>query len=100
MAFSWGNPLNWFRSYRHLTAFVWDTTNKKREEWAQRQAQHLSSRDFAFLRDDLPDEFSFVVMGDTGEGDSSQMVAVDKFLKEGADTEFSVIASDVIYPSG
>lgn len=100
MAFSWGNPLNWFRSYRHLTAFVWDTTNEKREEWAQRQAQRLGSREFAFFRDDLPDEFSFVVMGDTGEGDSSQMVAVDKFLREGSDTEFSVIASDVIYPSG
>jgi hypothetical protein len=100
MAFSWGNPINWLRSYRHLTAFIWDTTDRKRAEWAQRQAERYGSPEFRFHRDDLPDEFSFIVMGDTGEGDSSQIVVVDKFLKEAADTSFSVIASDVIYPSG
>jgi Calcineurin-like phosphoesterase len=99
MAFSWGNPLNVLRSYRHLTAYIWDTTNQKRAQWAARQAERYGSDEFSFQRD-LPDEFSFIVVGDTGEGDSSQMVVVDKFLKEGADTEFSVIASDVIYPAG
>jgi hypothetical protein len=100
MAFSWGNPLNWLRSYRHLTAFIWDTTDGKRADWAQRQAERYSSSEFSFKPGDLPDEFSFIVMGDTGEGDSSQMVVVDKFLKEGAGTSFTVIASDVVYPSG
>lgn len=100
MAFSWGNPINWLRSYRHLTAFIYDTTDKKREHWVQRQAEHVGSSEFSFKRDDLPDEFSFIALGDTGEGDSSQMVVVDKFLREGADTAFSIIASDVIYPAG
>ena len=100
MAFYWGNPINWLLSYRHLTAFIYDTTDQKREQWAQRQAEHHGSHEFSFNRDDLPDEFSFIVLGDTGEGDSSQMVVVDKFLKEGADTAFSIIASDVIYPTG
>ena len=100
MAFSWGNPINWLLSYRHLTAFIWDTTDKKREYWAQRQAERLGSREFSFKRDDLPDEFSFIVLGDTGEGDSSQIVVVDKFLQESTDTAFSIIASDVIYPAG
>jgi hypothetical protein len=96
MAFSWGNPINWLRSYRHLTAFIWDTTDEKREYWVQRQAERHGSREFSFQRDDLPDEFSFIALGDTGEGDSSQIVVVDKFLREGADTAFSIIASDVI----
>lgn len=100
MAFTWGNPLNWFRSYRHLTAFIWDTTDQKRAQWAERQAARAGSEEYSFQPGGLPDEFSFIVMGDTGEGDSSQIVLVDKFLKEGSDTSFSVIASDVIYPSG
>lgn len=100
MAFFWGNPINWLRSYRHLTAFIYDTTDQKREEWARRQAERLGSSEFSFKREDIPDEFSFIALGDTGEGDSSQIVVVDKFLREGADTAFSIIASDVIYPSG
>src|SRR5215210_774226 len=99
MAFSWGNPINWIRSRRHLTAFIWDTTDKKREQWTQRQIERCGSREFSF-RSDVPEEFSFIVMGDTGEGDSSQLVVVDKFLAEGAETAFTLIASDVIYPSG
>jgi len=99
MAFSWGNPINWILSRRHLTAFIWDTTDKKREQWTQRQIERYGSREFSF-RSDLPEEFSFIVMGDTGEGDSSQLVVVDKFLAEGAETAFTLIASDVIYPSG
>lgn len=99
MAFSWGNPVNWIRSRRHLTAFIWDTTDEKREQWTRRQEERYGSREFSF-RNDLPEEFSFIVLGDTGEGDASQLVVVDKFLVEGADTAFTIIASDVIYPAG
>ncbi len=47
-------------------------------------------------------DFSFIVIGDTGEGDASQHVLRDQFLQVGArdDVKFLLIASDVIYPQG
>ena len=65
MAFSWGNPINWILSRRHLTAFIWDTTDKKREQWTQRQIERNGSREFSF-RSDLPEEFSFYRNGGHG----------------------------------
>lgn len=53
--------------------------------------------------DIMPSEdFSFIVIGDTGEGDASQHVLRDQLLEAGArdDVKFLIIASDVIYPQG
>ena len=98
MAFSWGNPINWLRSYRHLTAYVWDNTDKKREEWVRTQREQHPG-DFILDRADL-ERFSFLLLADTGEGDQSQLVLVDKLLKEGRSTAFAIIGSDVVYPAG
>jgi hypothetical protein len=43
---------------------------------------------------------SFLVLGDTGEGDASQFAVVPPLLSQGEGTEFLVICSDVIYPAG
>jgi 3',5'-cyclic AMP phosphodiesterase CpdA len=47
-------------------------------------------------------DFSFVVIGDTGEGDASQHVLRDQliFATEQPAVRFVVLSSDVIYPSG
>jgi hypothetical protein len=47
-------------------------------------------------------DFSFIVIGDTGEGDASQHVLRDRYLALGQrpDLAFLVVASDVIYPAG
>ena len=47
-------------------------------------------------------DFSFVVIGDTGEGDASQHILRDQLLLLGQKPEvkFLVVSSDVIYPSG
>jgi uncharacterized membrane protein HdeD (DUF308 family) len=47
-------------------------------------------------------DFSFVVIGDTGEGDASQHVLRDQLLSvaNGPDVRFVVISSDVVYPTG
>ena len=47
-------------------------------------------------------DFSFVVIGDTGEGDASQHVLRDQLLAVAGrdDVRFVVVSSDVIYPSG
>ena len=50
-----------------------------------------------------PDEdFSFLVIGDPGEGDASQHALRDQVILAARqeDVKFLVIASDVIYPSG
>ena len=47
-------------------------------------------------------DFSFVVIGDTGEGDASQQALRDTLLTVAAreDVRFVVISSDVVYPNG
>ena len=46
--------------------------------------------------------FSFIVIGDTGEGDASQHVLRDQLIKaaDQEDVRFVVISSDVVYPTG
>jgi uncharacterized membrane protein HdeD (DUF308 family) len=48
------------------------------------------------------EDFSFIIIGDTGEGDASQLVLKDQLIKCGLKPEvkFLVISSDVIYPDG
>jgi hypothetical protein len=47
-------------------------------------------------------DFSFLVIGDPGEGDASQYSLVSHYLKLGLhdDLKFLVVSSDVIYPAG
>ena len=51
---------------------------------------------------DAPQDFSFLVIGDPGEGDHSQYVLIERYLELGrsSDVKFLVISSDVIYPAG
>lgn len=51
---------------------------------------------------DGTDAFSFLVIGDPGEGDASQYSLVSRYLKLGLrdDVKFLVVSSDVIYPAG
>jgi hypothetical protein len=48
------------------------------------------------------DPFSFIVIGDTGEGDASQHVLRDSLLRAASadDVKFVVLSSDVVYPTG
>lgn len=48
------------------------------------------------------EDFAFIVIGDTGEGDASQHILRDQFLALGArdEVKFLVLSSDVIYPQG
>jgi uncharacterized membrane protein HdeD (DUF308 family) len=47
-------------------------------------------------------DFSFLVIGDPGEGDASQLALMSRYLELGhsEDVKFLVVASDVIYPAG
>jgi hypothetical protein len=47
-------------------------------------------------------DFSFLVIGDPGEGDASQYALISRYLELGHhdDVKFLVVSSDVIYPAG
>lgn len=106
--FTWLSPSILWQSRNNLLAsLTGDPTENARRAWVRAQRERLRAEgspppvveDFTIERPDLED-FSFIVMGDTGEGDVSQYAAVPSFLALGRGTEFAVIASDVVYPAG
>ena len=58
--------------------------------------------DFAVTPAGTGNDFAFVVVGDTGEGDASQHVLRRSLLRATAQPEvkFVIVSSDVVYPSG
>ena len=77
-----------------------DIVNDRRARWvAEARDRNRSSGDLTIQPAD-GDELSFLVIGDPGEQDASQYATVAPIEAVGADTDFAVIASDVIYPAG
>jgi hypothetical protein len=96
--FSWLNPLVLWQSRNDIIArWFGDPTDDVRRRWVAEQRARGVHPDFMVSRPDLT---SFIVIGDTGEGDRSQYAVVPGLLKEGAGTSLMIIASDVIYPVG
>jgi hypothetical protein len=97
--FSWIDPRPLIASRNDkLARASWlggDPTNDQRRAW---MAQ-LGIADPRIDRGDLG-RVSFVLAGDTGEGDMSQYVTAPLLDRLSAETDFMVIASDVIYPAG
>jgi Calcineurin-like phosphoesterase len=101
-SFSWINPVPlWQSRNQYLSPFLGDPTNDERRRWMemQREAGQLP-RDLILDRHADLEEVSFIVVGDTGEGDASQHAVVRPLLARGRDTDFMVVCSDVIYPAG
>ncbi|MEU2583950.1 metallophosphoesterase [Streptomyces avermitilis] len=97
---SWLNPKTlWAARNGMLAAWFGDPTGSTRGRWVAQRTAAGAPADKVIRRDD-PDCFSFMVIGDTGEGDAPQFAVVPGFLKVSQDTKFTVLASDVIYPVG
>ena len=103
-----GRPFSWlslaplWRSRNQILGnLLGDPTNNERRRWMeiQRKAGKLQTDLIIEDHADL-DEPSFLMVGDPGEGDASQFAVVLPLLEVGQDTDFMVICSDVIYPSG
>jgi uncharacterized membrane protein HdeD (DUF308 family) len=109
----WG--FSWFFNSESWTTGVWDRWAAARTDiWRERMVQAVASqyRDKGLASDGLfqvtpegvagPGDFSFLVLGDTGEGGAAQHSLRDQylFLGQRPDVKFLVISSDVIYPEG
>jgi uncharacterized membrane protein HdeD (DUF308 family) len=105
----WG--MSWYFDTENWAAGVWNSWAEERTDtWRQAMVeaeQHLAGpggASFALAPDGVAGgaDFSFVVIGDTGEGDASQHVLRDRYLdvvrKDGV--RFVVLSSDVVYPIG
>ncbi|MFI0418425.1 metallophosphoesterase family protein [Spongiactinospora sp. 9N601] len=98
--FSWFNPRTLWRSRNEVLAGLFgDPSGKVRVRWMRAQRARGADPECRIDRADGP-RFSFLLLGDPGEGDASQYATVPGILKIGQDTDFAVIASDVIYPAG
>ncbi len=97
---SWLNPKTlWAARNGVLASWFGDPTGRTRARWVEQRQAAGAPADMVIRRED-PDRFSFMVIGDTGEGDDPQYAVVPGFLKMSQDTRFAVVASDVIYPVG
>jgi len=98
---SWLNPATlWKARNGPLAAMLGDPTGADRERWVRRQVERGAATEDLVIRRDDPDTFSFVLLGDTGEGDGPQYAVVPGLLKAGAGTRYAVISSDILYPVG
>lgn len=96
---SWLNPRTLLDSRNDtVSEKLGDPTNDLRRAWI---AAALG-RDGASLSIDRTGEgdVSFLVVGDSGEGDASQWATVPALASVWDEAAFMVIASDVIYPAG
>lgn len=99
-SFSWFNLRTlWHSRNEVLTGLFGDPSGQVRRRWVASQQARGADPDFR-VRPEVGESFSFLLMGDTGEGDASQYAVLPGLLKLGEDTDFAVIASDVLYPAG
>ncbi|MEV4217816.1 metallophosphoesterase [Nonomuraea sp. NPDC049725] len=98
--FSWLDLRTLWRSRNEILAGLFgDPSGEVRRRWVAAQRARGAGDRFA-ITPGLGDSFSFLLLGDTGEGDASQYAVVPGMLNIGAGTAFAVIASDVVYPAG
>jgi uncharacterized membrane protein HdeD (DUF308 family) len=109
----WG--FNWFFNSEAWATGVWDRwaesrTDTWREQMILALQEHYRGKGiadealFAVEPEGIAGsaDFSFLVIGDTGEGGAAQHSLRDQFLflGERPDIKFLLVSSDVIYPSG
>ena len=104
--------MSWYFDTENWAAGMWNSWAESRTDtWREAMVRAVLAADggsagpasFAVNPPDVGSgDFSFVVIGDTGEGDASQHVLRDQLLSvaNDPDVRFVVISSDVVYPTG
>src|SRR3954463_904066 len=101
---SWLRPGTLWRSRNDIIARVFhDPVDVARMRWValarDRARRTGADEDFVVRRAD-GDAVSFLVAGDTGEGDDSQYAVVPGLLSRADGADFMVLCSDLTYPTG
>ena len=109
----WG--FSWYFNTENWASGVWQEITKGRvDAWRAHMTADVErnavangvapDKVFAVEPEGVPDDgdFSFIVIGDTGEGDLSQMSLRNQLIAASnrEDVKFLVLSSDVIYPDG
>ncbi|WP_246005317.1 metallophosphoesterase family protein [[Actinomadura] parvosata] len=89
----------WLSRNEILAGLFGDPSGEVRARWVESQEARGIDPEFR-IKPAVGGNFSFLLLGDTGEGDASQYAVVPGMLKLGEGTSFAIIASDVIYPTG
>ena len=104
--------MSWFFDTENWAAGMWNRwaearTDTWREAMVARVFEHeprVGGEAFAVSPAGITGgaDFSFIVIGDTGEGDASQQILKDQLLAVARreDVRFIVVSSDVVYPVG
>jgi uncharacterized membrane protein HdeD (DUF308 family)/3',5'-cyclic AMP phosphodiesterase CpdA len=104
----WG--MSWFFDTENWASGMWNSWAESRtDSWRAAMVREVTKGapgDAAAFSVNPPGatsgNFSFIVIGDTGEGDASQHVLRDQLLSVAGrdDVRFVVVSSDVVYPNG
>ncbi|MGA9239849.1 metallophosphoesterase, partial [Robiginitalea sp.] len=101
--------MSWYFDTENWASGIWDgfagsRTEVWREAMVAANGEKIGPNAFRLQPEGLPasGDFSFVVIGDPGEGDASQLILKDQLLAvtNKPDISFMVISSDIVYPSG
>ena len=101
--------MSWYFDTENWASGVWDTWAANRTDiWRTNMTKStgipINANSFKLNPVGVNDreDFSFVVIGDPGEGDASQLILKDMVVKVSEEplVKFVVISSDVIYPTG
>jgi hypothetical protein len=98
-AFSWLRPSVLWQSRNDILAGLADPTDADRRLWVAARRRAGVDPELRIDHSRL-ESVSFLLAGDTGEGDASQFVTVPPLVACGEGIHFMLIASDVLYPAG
>jgi Calcineurin-like phosphoesterase len=101
---SWLRPTTLWRSRNDIVARKFhDPVDAARHRWVElarrRAGRDGTDPDFIVQRR-FSEPVSFLVAGDTGEGDDSQYAVVPGLISQSQDIDFTVLCSDLNYPTG
>jgi hypothetical protein len=107
----WG--MSWYFDTENWATGVWNSWAEERtDDWREAMVRSVlagepaqdPARAFAVDPPGVPasGDFSFLVIGDTGEGDASQHSLRAQYLEvvRREDVKFVILSSDVVYPTG
>lgn len=101
--------MSWYFDTENWASGIWDKWAANRADvWRMAMinssGEGVKANAFKLHPDGVKtgEDFSFVVIGDPGEGDASQLILKDQLLgvSNQPDVKFVLISSDVVYPTG